>query len=157
MPAGDGIETVWTELGRNRVTDTSVNGKAAGRGVGDKLIEHGRREIDSRHTVTEGCRGQRDVAGTGRDIEDIGGRIRKHRVQRINPSLVLHRAGLGHIAAVRLVVTCNRAPEAGDVSLDVVGIVHVPCSPIPADEFASMRRGGQQTLGGTMTRDAVFR
>ena len=115
------------------VTEPSVNGEPAGRGVGDKLIEHGRREIDSRHTVTEGCRGQSNVTRTSRYIEDIAGRVRKHRGKRINPSLVLHRAVLGHIAGVRLVVGRNRAPEAGDRSLDVVGIDHLTHSPIPAD------------------------
>jgi hypothetical protein len=74
--------------------------------------------------VAEGCRGQSNVTGTSRYIEDIARRIGKHRGKRINPSLVVHRAVLGHVAGVRLVGGRNRAPEAGDMSLDVVGIGH---------------------------------
>jgi hypothetical protein len=74
MPAGDGIETGWGEVGGHRVTEPGVNCEAAGRGVGDKLLEHRGSQIDGRHTLADRCGGQSNVTGASCYIEDIAGR-----------------------------------------------------------------------------------
>jgi hypothetical protein len=120
----NGIKTGWREVGRHRVIDACVDCEATCGGVRDELVDHGRRQIGGRHMVAQGCRGQSQVTGAARDIEDIAGRVRKDRRKGIEPSLVRRRAGVGHIAGMRFVVGCRAAPEGGDMSLNLVGIAH---------------------------------
>src|SRR5205807_6996585 len=71
VATGHGIEAGRREAERHGVAETGVNREATGGGVGDQLVEHGRGQIDSRHTVAEKGRRQGQVAGTARYIEEI--------------------------------------------------------------------------------------
>jgi hypothetical protein len=65
MATRHGVEAARWKVGRHGVTEAGVHREAAGGSARDKLIDRRGCQVDRRHAVADGCRGQSQVAGTG--------------------------------------------------------------------------------------------